>query len=149
MSAWPSAQCNDGSAASCLRCLPQAVVRDPSQELLPGCSSPKVQQQQQQLAAESAGSAIGSRSASADGSGSNGGGSSSSVWEALLHIVGAINYGGRVTDPEDRKLLAAIMQQHLSAEVLTGSIQLGQTGEDGARLTGGRGDCRKWCCVHR
>jgi hypothetical protein len=58
------------------------------------------------------------------------------VWEALLHIVGAINYGGRVTHPEDRKLLAAIMQQHLSAEVLTGSIQLARTGWDGSFLLG-------------
>jgi hypothetical protein len=117
-------QCNHG--AIFVLYLLQAVVKDPSQELLPACSSPTAQQQQQPLAAEL--SAGGSRSANVSGSSS----SSSSVWEALLHIVGAINYGGRVTDPEDRKLLAAIMQQNLSPEVLTGSIQLGRTGRSGA-----------------
>lgn len=74
---------------------------------------------------------------SSGGSGSNSGvGSRSSVWEALLHIVGAICYGGRVTDAEDRRLLAAIMEQHLSPEVLSGSMRLGQPGVCG---------CGRWC----
>jgi hypothetical protein len=94
-----------------LPCL-QAVVKDPNHELLPSCGSPK---QQPPL---SPGATTNSSSSS-----------SSSVWEALLHIVGAINYGGRVTDPDDRRLLAGIMQQHLSADVLGGSIRLGRPGE--------------------
>jgi hypothetical protein len=80
----------------------QAVVKDLNQDLAAGSSSS-----------------------------SGGGGSApagSAVWEGLLHIVGAINYGGRVTDPDDRRLLAAIVQQHLSPEVLTGRLTLGQPG---------------------
>lgn len=86
----------------------QAVVKDTSQELLPTCGSPK----QPLLPASSSSSSSGG-----------------SVWEALLHIVGAINYGGRVTDPDDRRLLGGIMQAHLSADVLSGSIRLGRPGE--------------------
>lgn len=63
------------------------------------------------------------------GSGTSSSSGSSSVWEALLHIVGAINYGGRVTDPDDRRLLAAIVQRHLSPEVLAGNALLGRPGE--------------------
>jgi hypothetical protein len=80
----------------------QAVVKDLNQDLAAGTSS------------------------NSGGSGSTAG--ASAVWEGLLHIVGAINYGGRVTDPDDRRLLAAIVQQHLSPEVLTGRLMLGQPG---------------------
>jgi hypothetical protein len=51
------------------------------------------------------------------------GSSDSSAWDALEHIVGQVVYGGRVTDPEDRRLLAAIMQQHLAPAALAGAGQ--------------------------
>jgi len=104
---------------SCALANMQAVVSDMNQDLLQACkSSGSSSKQQGDEGSDGAASSRSSRS-------SSGG---SSVWEALLHIVGQINYGGRVTDPEDRLLLGGIMQQHLSPEVLSGSIRLGPPG---------------------
>jgi hypothetical protein len=99
---------------ACCRCFAilQSIVKDPSQDLQARLTS-------------------GTSSIRDSSNGSIAGSNSSSVWEGLLHIVGAINYGGRVTDPEDRRLLGAILQQHLTPDVLTGSISLGRPGKRG------------------
>jgi dynein heavy chain len=39
-------------------------------------------------------------------------------WESLEYIIGQINYGGRVTDPQDRGTLMIILQQYLNPKVL-------------------------------
>lgn len=39
-------------------------------------------------------------------------------WEALLYVTGQINYGGRVTDENDRRLFMCLMHQHYCPEVL-------------------------------
>lgn len=67
---------------------------------------------------------------SSSGSGGNGdGGLGASAWEAMRYIVGQINYGGRVTDANDRRLLSVIMEQHLQPSVLGNSHQLTSSGE--------------------
>lgn len=39
-------------------------------------------------------------------------------WPALEYVVGQINYGGRVTDDQDRRLLMAILRQYITPDVL-------------------------------
>lgn len=39
-------------------------------------------------------------------------------WNALVYVVGQINYGGRVTDDIDRRCLMSILKQYLTPEVL-------------------------------
>ena len=39
-------------------------------------------------------------------------------WESLEYIIGQINYGGRVTDPQDRGTLLTILRIYLNANIL-------------------------------
>ncbi|CAG9464970.1 unnamed protein product [Pedinophyceae sp. YPF-701] len=39
-------------------------------------------------------------------------------WSALLYVTGQINYGGRVTDDNDRRLLMCILERYYNPEVL-------------------------------
>lgn len=39
-------------------------------------------------------------------------------WDALEYVVGHVNYGGRVTDDNDRKSLIAILRRHLAADAI-------------------------------
>ncbi|KPA85080.1 putative dynein heavy chain [Leptomonas pyrrhocoris] len=39
-------------------------------------------------------------------------------WESLEYIIGQINYGGRVTDPQDRGILLTILCNYLSPRIL-------------------------------
>ncbi|KAK7195048.1 dynein heavy chain [Novymonas esmeraldas] len=39
-------------------------------------------------------------------------------WESLEYIIGQINYGGRVTDPQDRGTLLTILRNYLSPRIL-------------------------------
>ncbi|KAI8465887.1 MAG: dynein heavy chain 7 [Monoraphidium minutum] len=41
-------------------------------------------------------------------------------WDALEYVVGQINYGGRVTDDQDRVTLMAVLRRHLAARVAEG-----------------------------
>jgi len=43
-------------------------------------------------------------------------------WESLEYIIGQINYGGRVTDPQDRGTLMTILLRYLTKEVLDDSF---------------------------
>jgi len=39
-------------------------------------------------------------------------------WDALVYQTGHINYGGRVTDDQDRRLLLTILQKYYTSEIL-------------------------------
>uniref|UniRef100_A0A7S1SD79 Dynein heavy chain n=1 Tax=Alexandrium catenella TaxID=2925 RepID=A0A7S1SD79_ALECA len=39
-------------------------------------------------------------------------------WDTLLFVIGHINYGGRVTDDNDRKCLLAILEQYVTPSIL-------------------------------
>ena len=39
-------------------------------------------------------------------------------WEALNYMVAEANYGGRVTDPKDRRLIAILLKQFYNEDVL-------------------------------
>ena len=39
-------------------------------------------------------------------------------WDALLFVTGDINYGGRVTDDLDRRLLLAILKKYYNPEII-------------------------------
>mmetsp|Transcript_3730 Transcript_3730/g.9663 ORF Transcript_3730/g.9663 Transcript_3730/m.9663 type:complete len:1194 (+) Transcript_3730:95-3676(+) len=40
-------------------------------------------------------------------------------WEAITHVVGELNYGGRVTDERDRRLLACVLSDFMGDEALS------------------------------
>jgi dynein heavy chain len=52
-----------------------------------------------------------------------------SAWDALRYIVGQINYGGRMMDNNDLRLLGLIMEQHLHPSVLGDQHKLTTNGE--------------------
>merc|ERR1719191_1344455 len=39
-------------------------------------------------------------------------------WDTLLFVIGHINYGGRVTDDKDRRLILTILAQYVGAQLL-------------------------------
>lgn len=49
---------------------------------------------------------------------------SSINWESLHYLVGSIQYGGRIIDDRDQRLMLAYCKRFLSNEVLNGSITL-------------------------
>ena len=57
-------------------------------------------------------------------------------WDALRHIVGQINYGGRITDEWDRRCLQSILNKFCNENTIIndykftsdGSIYLPKTG---------------------
>jgi hypothetical protein len=52
------------------------------------------------------------------GGGRGGGGGDLLPWEGLRYVAGAIHYGGRVTNDDDRRLLLALVSRHLSPAAL-------------------------------
>ncbi|KAJ9522811.1 hypothetical protein QJQ45_019799, partial [Haematococcus lacustris] len=49
-------------------------------------------------------------------------------WEALTYVTGQINYGGRVTDDNDRRLLMCILGQYYQPAVLSDGYQFTASG---------------------
>jgi len=45
-------------------------------------------------------------------------------WQALMYVLGEINYGGRVTDENDRRLLRCILKNYIHPEVLQSGHRL-------------------------
>jgi dynein heavy chain len=70
-----------------------------------------------------------SGSSTADGVNSSTGPMGGSAWDALRYIVGQINYGGRMMDSNDLRLLGLIVEQHLQPSVLGDKHQLTCNGE--------------------
>merc|ERR1712224_769890 len=40
-------------------------------------------------------------------------------WESLVYVTGQINYGGRVTDDQDRRLLMTILAQYYTENIVS------------------------------
>jgi dynein heavy chain len=49
-------------------------------------------------------------------------------WDALLFVTGHINYGGRVTDDNDRKCLLTILEKFCQPECLKEGYKFSQSG---------------------
>ena len=49
-------------------------------------------------------------------------------WAALEYVVGQINYGGRVTDDNDRRCLMSILRQYVTPSVLDDSYKFTRSG---------------------
>jgi len=48
-------------------------------------------------------------------------------WQALQYVLGEINYGGRVTDETDRRLLMCILKRYITEDVLKEGFQLSKS----------------------
>jgi len=40
------------------------------------------------------------------------------AWDALKHLIGSINYGGRITDEFDRKCLLSVLNKFCNEDAL-------------------------------
>merc|ERR1711871_322953 len=49
-------------------------------------------------------------------------------WDALAYVTGMINYGGRVTDAQDRRCLMSILNRHLNPSVLKSDFAFSDSG---------------------
>jgi dynein heavy chain len=49
-------------------------------------------------------------------------------WDTLLFVIGHINYGGRVTDDNDRKCLLAILEQYVTPNILDPEYKFSSSG---------------------
>jgi len=50
------------------------------------------------------------------------------LWEALCYMAAEANYGGRVTDPKDRRLISTILEDFYHPKVINDSHKLSQSG---------------------
>jgi dynein heavy chain, axonemal len=49
------------------------------------------------------------------------------TWGAITYILGQIHYGGRVTDENDRALLAALIKHYINPDLLHGDTPIGKS----------------------
>ena len=49
-------------------------------------------------------------------------------WEALRYMVSEANYGGRVTDPKDRRLINTILSDFYDPKVLNDTFKFSESG---------------------
>ncbi|CAE7357297.1 DNAH6 [Symbiodinium natans] len=49
-------------------------------------------------------------------------------WDTLLFVIGHINYGGRVTDDNDRKCLLAILEKYVTPKILEPGYAFSESG---------------------
>eukprot|EP00435_Cladocopium_sp_Y103_P017660 s1686_g4.t1 len=49
-------------------------------------------------------------------------------WDTLLFVIGHINYGGRVTDDNDRKCLLAILEKYVTPQILENDYRFSESG---------------------
>ncbi|CAL1172366.1 unnamed protein product, partial [Cladocopium goreaui] len=49
-------------------------------------------------------------------------------WDTLLFVIGHINYGGRVTDDNDRKCLLAILEKYVTPKILETDYRFSESG---------------------
>lgn len=50
-------------------------------------------------------------------------------WESLEYIIGQINYGGRVTDPQDRGTLQTILRNYLCPSIMDDNFKFSESGK--------------------
>ena len=49
-------------------------------------------------------------------------------WEALKYMAAEANYGGRVTDPMDRRLISTILETFYTPKILDDSYKFSESG---------------------
>lgn len=49
-------------------------------------------------------------------------------WDAMTYVTGQINYGGRVTDDQDRRCLLAILKQFYTDKILNDKYKFSKSG---------------------
>jgi dynein heavy chain len=49
-------------------------------------------------------------------------------WEALNYMVAEANYGGRVTDPKDRRLIKILLKQFYAVDILKDGYKFSPSG---------------------
>ena len=49
-------------------------------------------------------------------------------WESLVYVTGQINYGGRITDDQDRRCLMTILQKYYSPPILESDYKFSESG---------------------
>lgn len=57
-------------------------------------------------------------------------------WDALKYMVAEANYGGRVTDPMDRRAINLILSDFYNPEILKDSYKFSESGKYFAPLEG-------------
>eukprot|EP00744_Colponema_vietnamica_P002494 GILI01003899.1.p1 GENE.GILI01003899.1~~GILI01003899.1.p1 ORF type:complete len:1783 (+),score=399.51 GILI01003899.1:800-5350(+) len=65
-------------------------------------------------------------------------------WDSLEYITGQINYGGRVTDPQDRGTLMTILNIYLNKNVLMDGYSFSESGKYKAPPVGSLEDVREY-----
>ena len=50
-------------------------------------------------------------------------------WETLVYVTGQINYGGRVTDDNDRRLLMTILKQYYTEQIMEDDYHFSESGK--------------------
>ena len=61
-------------------------------------------------------------------------------YDALNYMVAQANYGGRVTDPQDRKLIQVILKDFYTPKILENDYKFSQCGNYYAPNEGGLND---------
>jgi dynein heavy chain len=49
-------------------------------------------------------------------------------WDAMLYVIGHINYGGRVTDDWDRRCLITLLKKYSNPEILEDGFKFSESG---------------------
>lgn len=49
-------------------------------------------------------------------------------WKALHYLIAEANYGGRVTDPQDRRLIMVILKTYFTEDILTNTYKFSESG---------------------
>eukprot|EP00656_Telonema_subtile_P030870 TRINITY_DN3383_c0_g5_i1.p1 TRINITY_DN3383_c0_g5~~TRINITY_DN3383_c0_g5_i1.p1 ORF type:complete len:503 (+),score=72.41 TRINITY_DN3383_c0_g5_i1:24-1532(+) len=65
-------------------------------------------------------------------------------WDSLEYIIGQINYGGRVTDPQDRGTLMTVLRIYLNRQLLMDGYSFSESGRYCAPDTGSLGNIREF-----
>ena len=50
-------------------------------------------------------------------------------WEALNYMVAEANYGGRVTDPKDRRLISILLKDFYTQKILSDEYKFSPSGK--------------------
>lgn len=50
-------------------------------------------------------------------------------YEALNTIIAEINYGGRVTDNKDMRLIKALLKQYMNPDIMKGTYNFSPSGQ--------------------
>jgi len=65
-------------------------------------------------------------------------------WESLEYVVGQINYGGRVTDPQDRGTLMDVLIKYITPKIISEEYKFSSSGKYRAPPKGSLDDYKKY-----